>query len=99
MNAFDHIDNLGRKAKDRVTGFSGVITSISFDLYGCVEYVVSPPTDDKGEHKDGRWFDSHRLAIRKAKPVMSIPEEFVEKKEIKIKGPAEKPIKVRPQKG
>lgn len=31
-----HIDLLGLKAEDKVTGFKGVITTLSFDLYGCV---------------------------------------------------------------
>ena len=37
------INMLGRKAKDRVTGFEGVISSVSFDLYGCVCGIITPP--------------------------------------------------------
>jgi hypothetical protein len=29
-----HIELLGLKAKDRITGFSGVIDSVCFDLFG-----------------------------------------------------------------
>ena len=77
---------LGMKVVDKVTGFKGVVTSVSYDLYGCVQAVVSPPIDKEGKRGDGRWFDTHRLKITSKKPVMPIPD-FVE-----IKGPAEKPL-------
>lgn len=64
---------LGTKVRDRVTGFSGVVASLSFDLYGCVQAVVTPPVDDKGEMKDGRWFDTSRLDVIDATPVMDLP--------------------------
>jgi hypothetical protein len=31
---------LGTKVRDVVTGFVGIVTSVSFDLYGCVQAVV-----------------------------------------------------------
>jgi len=35
-----HLEMLGKEGFDVVTGFDGVITSVSFDLYGCVQAVV-----------------------------------------------------------
>ncbi len=79
------LDLLGLRGRDRVTGFVGVVTSVSYDLYGCVMVVLSPPVDDKGEVHDGKWFDSHRIEVIDGKPVMAAPD-FGD-----VKGPAEKP--------
>lgn len=69
-----HIDLLGMKATDLVTGFSGVITSIAFDLYGCIQAVIDPPVDEKGDTKSGKWFDITRLDITHQIPVMTPPD-------------------------
>lgn len=54
---------LGRRAEDKITGFEGVITSVCFDLYGCVQAVISPAIDKDGKLKEGAWFDVKRLTI------------------------------------
>lgn len=70
-----HIDLLGHKATDKVTGFTGVITSISFDLYGCIQAVITPKADSKkGEYKSGNWFDVTRLNIASSGKIMEVPE-------------------------
>lgn len=78
---------LGLRAKDRVTGFVGVVTTVSFDLYGCVQAVVSPEVapEKPGELADARWFDVHRLTTFPGEPVMPVPSFAFEK------GPAMKP--------
>jgi hypothetical protein len=48
-----HFEMLGHKGKDKVTGFKGVITSLSFDLYGCVTCIISPPLDKDKKIVDG----------------------------------------------
>ncbi len=88
----DHIDLLGKKAKDLVTGFSGVITSMSFDLYGCIQAVVTPPVNEKGEMKDGKWFDVARLSIPEDTPVMDIPDFSKGYIAEGLKGGADKPL-------
>jgi len=69
-----HIELLGKKAKDKVTGFTGVVTCISFDLYGCVQAIVSPPLDEKGNVPKSQWFDVTRLTVNSKKPVMDVPD-------------------------
>ena len=92
-NAVDtNLKLLGFKVKDKVTGFEGVVSSVSFDLYGCIQFVVTPSVDKDGKAKDGRWFDVTRLEIESKDPVMSLPDfnkgYIAEGK----KGPAEKPL-------
>lgn len=64
---------LGLKVRDRVTGFEGVVASVCYDLYGCIQAVVSPAVKD-GELKDGRWFDVKRLEVLDTVPVMELPD-------------------------
>jgi hypothetical protein len=69
-----HIKLLGLKAKDKVTGFGGVITTLSFDLYGCVQVVITPKAiTSTGKMEHGQWVDITRLELKSKKPVMEIP--------------------------
>ncbi|MFT4095910.1 MAG: hypothetical protein QM651_02225 [Rhodoblastus sp.] len=83
---------LGRKGEDKITGFKGVVTSVCFDLYGCVQLALNPPIDDKGVVPDGRWFDVNRIAIS-GEPVMHAPDFSARaiKPSDYDRGPAEKP--------
>lgn len=72
MNIKQHFEYLGLQAKDKVTGFSGVVTTLSFDLYGCIQAVVTPPVGEKPE--EGKWFDISRLQVLSDVPVMESPD-------------------------
>ena len=69
-----HFELLGKKGKDAVTGFSGVITSLSFDLYGCIQVVITPPADKKDGVKNGQWFDVTRVEITNHTLVIPLPD-------------------------
>lgn len=87
-----HLNILGYKVKDRVTGFTGVASSVGFDLYGCVQVIVNPGLNNEGKLGEQCWFDIGRLEITSKTPVMAIPNyEFGYVAEGK-KGPAEKPV-------
>lgn len=79
---------LGREVQDKVTGFRGIVDSICFDLYGCVQCSVRPRVvvkDGKQEMTDARWHDYHRLTVITGDPVMKQPTFDYDR------GPAEKP--------
>ena len=88
-----HLDLLGVRVEDRVTGFKGVVASVSFDLYGCIQAVVNPGIGEDGKPRDSQWFDVGRLRVVDATPVMERPDytwtpaAITEGK----KGPADKP--------
>lgn len=91
INIKKHLGYLGLKVKDKVTGFIGIVTSIGFDLYGCVQVIVNPGMDKDGKCVDSLWFDIARLEIINNVPVMPIPNfDYGQVAEGK-KGPAEKP--------
>jgi hypothetical protein len=73
VNVARTLDTLGREAKDKITGFKGTITSVGFDLYGCVQAWLTPSTDKDGKTQDGAWFDMKRLEVAKKAPVLAPP--------------------------
>jgi len=70
----NHLNLLGLKAEDVVTGFKGVISSVSFDLYGCIQAVLTPETNKDGKIESGNWLDVTRLRLLSNKPVMELPD-------------------------
>lgn len=85
IDAKEHLNLLGLPAEDKVTGLKGVVTSISFDLYGCVQALIHPGTDNEGKLREQTWLDINRLKITNENPVMDRPDFNL------IPGPAEKP--------
>ena len=61
----EYLNLLGFKATDKVSKLQGVITSLSFDLYGCVQAVLSPQVNSDGQKVSGQWFDVNRLDVSK----------------------------------
>lgn len=70
-----HLALLGWAVKDKVTGYTGTVSTIGFDLYGCIQAIVQPKAilQDGGAEKleDARWFDVSRLEKVGAAPVMT----------------------------
>lgn len=92
MNIKKHLNLLGLRVEDRVTGFKGIVSSISFDLYGCIQAVINPGLDKAGKQQDSHYFDVSRLKPLSAKPVMDRPDfDFGPQAEGK-QGAAEKPV-------
>lgn len=86
------INLLGLKARDKVTGYRGTITSISFDLYGCVQVALTPDAKEgEGKLEHGHWFDVHRLDVSNTR-VMPVPDfkAMATKPEEFSHGPADK---------
>ena len=70
---------LGHKARDRVTGFKGTITSMSFDLFGCVQAgltpeVINDKTTGKLELGSSHWFDCNRLELLTDERIIPLPD-------------------------
>ncbi len=86
-----HINLLGLRVADKVTGFNGVVASVSFDLYGCVQALVHPGADKNGNLMEQIWFDVSRLEIKSGEPVMQRPDFEVGPVAEGKQGAAEKP--------
>lgn len=86
-----HFSLLGMRVKDNITGFKGVATSISFDLYGCIQLIITSKANADGNvvHK---WFDVSRLKVTSDKRVMDVPNFIKGQIAEGKKGAAEKPL-------
>jgi len=61
---------LGMDAKDKITGFKGVVIAVSFHLTGCDQIGVLPRELDKdGKRQNAEWFDVQRLEVAEAEPL------------------------------
>lgn len=54
-------ENLGKKATDSVTGFSGTVVGFCQYLSGCDQYLLSPRTEDPNVKPKSHWLDLNRL--------------------------------------
>ena len=54
--------NLGKQARDKVTGFDGIIVGKINYLFGCGQYGIAPKSSD-GKVNETNWFDEGRIEI------------------------------------
>ena len=54
---------LGREARDKVTGFTGTLTGRVDYLYGCHQYGITPKVDKDGKTGEIGYFDEGRIEI------------------------------------
>lgn len=53
---------LGQKAKDKITGFEGIVVARITYIFGCDQYGIAPPAKD-GKCEDTNYFDEGRIEI------------------------------------
>ncbi len=90
-NVKKHLSCLGLKVTDKVSGIVGVVTSVTFDLYGCVQTLVHTGVDKEGKLREQVWFDIARLEVLSPIPVMAQPDFVSGPVAEGLKGPSEKP--------
>lgn len=54
---------LGLKAKDKVSGYTGIITGVVEYLTGNKSFELTQSVAPGGEYKEGVWFDVNRIEI------------------------------------
>lgn len=59
---------LGSRVRDSLTGFSGVATSRTEYLYGCVHVGITPTELKDGSPVKSEWFDEQRCELIEEKP-------------------------------
>jgi hypothetical protein len=70
----EHLKLLGTTVRDKVSGLTGVVSSVSFDLTGIVSAAVQPKYDEKEQKlPSGIWMPLQRLESTTAKAVMPVP--------------------------
>lgn len=81
------------KVKDKVTGLTGIVTCVCFDLYGCVQLIINPGIDSNGKSSESVYIDVGRVEVVSTNPVMTPPNYDYGPIAEGKKGPAEKPRK------
>ena len=85
-----YLNLLGKPVRDKVRGMAGVVTSICFDLYGCVQAAIAAPMDKDGKLPDVIWHDVQRLEIT-GETIMPSPDFKQQLLQAGPAGAAEKP--------
>lgn len=57
---------LGRKYKDKITGFEGTATGYVQYITGCNQALIVPPLSSDGSLRESQWLDVQRLAVQDA---------------------------------
>ena len=59
MNKFE----FGLKAKDIISGFTGIITGHSDYITGCDQYLLVPQVKEDNSAPESKWYDENRIEI------------------------------------
>jgi len=54
---------LGKKARDKITGIEGIITGRAQYIYGCDQYCLVPRVKEDGKRPETEWFDEGRIEV------------------------------------
>lgn len=54
---------LGKKVREKITGFEGIASSKHIYLTGCNQYGIQAPVDKNGVIPDIKYFDEGRLEV------------------------------------
>ncbi len=52
---------MGCRARDTITGFTGIVTGMAQYITGCDQVLLKPKVDEKGADVNGCWYDDGRL--------------------------------------
>jgi hypothetical protein len=70
----EHLKLLGCTVRDKITGLTGVVSSVAFDITGQVSAAVNPKYDEKEEKlPNGVWMHVQRLETTNQRTVMPAP--------------------------
>jgi len=54
---------MGKKVRDEITGFEGMVTGHADYITGCDQFLVQPECKEDGKFVQNRWFDEQRLMV------------------------------------
>lgn len=60
----------GKKAKDKITGFSGIAIGYCQYNTGCNQILIAPSIAKDGEFRESRWFDEQRVVFFRGKKIV-----------------------------
>lgn len=67
---------LGDRAKDKITGFKGIVIGITAWLYNCDRLVIQPEAIKDGKPIDEATFDADQCALVKKAVIKTAPQNY-----------------------
>lgn len=64
----------GQKAKDKITGFQGILTGHCEYLTGCDQYLIQPRCEKNNVFPEAQWIDEGKIIIISKKQLFK-PED------------------------
>jgi hypothetical protein len=61
---------LGKRAKDKITGFEGILVGRSSFLTGCDQFLLQPEVKKDNSLAEPHWFDEGRLTTVRGKEIL-----------------------------
>lgn len=55
------MSNMGLKMRDKITGFTGVVTGYVQYISGCNQMLLAPKANKEGGFVESQWFDEQRM--------------------------------------
>lgn len=62
----------GATARDKVTGFTGIVVGHARYISGCSQLLIVPPVGADGSYREGQWLDDQRLEAVTAIPAVKL---------------------------
>lgn len=62
---------LGHEAKDKVTGFQGILTGYCEYLTGCNQYHIQPKCEKATSYPNGTWIDEGKIELITEEPKLT----------------------------
>lgn len=79
-------EKLGIEVKDKITGFTGVITGLANYITGCDQYLVQPQGEGD-KYPDSRWIDEGRLSPTEKGTLIELDDVKAEKNGCDVSAP------------
>lgn len=54
---------LGQEAKDKVTGFQGILTGYCHYITGCDQYLIQPKCEKNTTFPEAQWIDEGKIEL------------------------------------
>ena len=64
--------NNGDKVRERVTGFTGIITGAVSYITGCNQHLVTAKAKDENSEAKAQWYDDGRLELVEANSINKV---------------------------
>ena len=63
MKPIDQTLKFGKQARDKITGFTGILVARNTFIFGCDQWGIAPKISSEGKRLETEYFDDGRIEI------------------------------------